>query len=86
MARDLPKGHASADAGMVKIATLAVGDEFTFHPRRGRFRLTGLPASDLIGDHFGAYEPVDDEARSTTPARTVATRNWWVWPLDKDGS
>lgn len=73
----------SAEAGMVKVATLKVGDEFTFHSRRGQYRLVLLPDWDAR-NNFGTYEPVNDAARETTPGRTVATRNWWVWPAEKE--
>lgn len=72
MARDLPTGHASADAGMVKIRTLAVGDRFMFYPRTDRYEVVAVEPT--------VYREVGDENLGV-----MASGNWWVWPLDKDG-
>lgn len=67
---------------MVKLYSLKLGDEFTFAPRRGTFRVTGrMPDGNRL-----IYEGIDLEAQEVTKGKAlVAMSNWWVWPI-KEGA
>lgn len=73
---------ASADAGMVRLHSLSPGDEFTFAPRNGTWRVVEVEGGSLP---FTTYEALDLEAQAVTGAGiATAWSNWWVW-LTKKG-
>lgn len=71
--------NAPADSGMVRITSLQPDDEFTFAPRRGRFRVVVRG-----GQGLGViYQGVDAEAKEVMGDNglLVAMSDWRVWPL-----